>query len=62
MRVADCRDCEYFHEARWSHRYEPKNFHAIGMTHVYGRCRKNGVACREVKKCDLLFIRKESGE
>ena len=60
MKVRDCRDCEHFHEARWSHRFVPASGRAIGMTHVYGRCKKYGVECRKVKKCELE--EKENGK
>ena len=50
MKVSICRKCRYFRERRWSHRYEPRDYHPIGMTHVYGYCAYMKKRCAEVKR------------
>lgn len=50
MKVSECRKCRYFRERRWSQRYEPKDYHPIGMTHVYGWCAYRKSRCRQVKR------------
>lgn len=52
MKREDCKSCEFFRERRWVQRYEPNNYHAIGMTHIYGWCDKYGER--------LVFIKKYS--
>lgn len=52
MKVSICRKCRYFRERRWSERYKPRDYHAIGMTHVYGWCCYMKKRCIEVKRTD----------
>ena len=52
MKVSVCRKCRYFRERRWSQRYEPRDYHAIGMTHIYGYCALNKRRCMEVRTKD----------
>ena len=49
MKVSDCRKCRYKREHRWSTHYEPRYYHAIGMTHVYAWCERWKKRCSEVK-------------
>jgi len=54
MKVSVCRKCRYFRERRWSARYEPRDYHPIGMTHVYGYCAFRMLRCADVKEKDCL--------
>ena len=54
MKVSVCRKCKYFRERRWSQYYEPRNYHAIGMAHVYGYCVRMKQRCTEVKSNDCV--------
>lgn len=54
MKVSVCRKCRYFRERRWSQYYEPRNYHPIGMTHVYAYCALRKVRCTEVSDRDCL--------
>ena len=54
MKVSICRKCRYFRKHRWSQRYEPKNYHAIGFSHVYGWCAYMKKRCIDVKKNDCI--------
>ena len=40
MKVSVCRN---FRERRWSQYYEPRDYHPIGMTHVYAYCVKGSL-------------------
>ena len=52
MRVRDCEQCSYYCRASWCEKYYPKNYHAIGMTHAYGYCKRFGKPCRRIKNCE----------
>lgn len=52
MKVSNCKSCPFFVYVRWTHAYQPKNYHAIGMSHVYGYCKKYEQRCSWVKKCE----------
>ena len=54
MKVSICRKCKHFRERRWSQYYEPRNYHAIGMTHVYGYCTRMKQRCVDVKDNDCV--------
>ena len=51
MIVKKCEQCEYYRRRVWSHRYYPKGYHAIGMSHAYGYCTIHEMRCISVKKC-----------
>lgn len=51
MKVSICEKCPFYKRKRWSHRYEPTEYHAIGMTHAYGYCTYFNKRCAEIKKC-----------
>ena len=50
MKVSVCRKCRHFRERRWSHRYEPRDYHPIGMTHVYAYCALRKLRCADVNE------------
>jgi hypothetical protein len=52
MKVKDCEKCEHRQRRVWSQYYEPKDYHAIGMSHAYAYCTKHQKRVRDVKKCD----------
>ena len=52
MKVKKCESCEYYERRRWSHRYEPSRYHAIGMSHGYGYCLKHQRRCSQITKCE----------
>ena len=52
MVVKNCEKCMYCERRVWSHYYEPKNYHPIGMSHAYAYCRKHKQRVSKVKKCD----------
>ncbi len=51
MNVRKCEKCESYERRRWSSYYQPNGYHAIGMTHAYGYCRKYKARCLNVQKC-----------
>ena len=53
MRVKDCKGSNCSHCVRrvWSHEYEPKNYHKIGMSHAYAHCDLHNKRVSEVKDC-----------
>lgn len=54
MKVGVCRKCRYFREHHWSTYYEPRNYHAIGIPHVYGYCALMKKRCLDVKITDCI--------
>jgi len=56
MKVSKCERCKHYKRRVWSQRYEPTNYHAIGMSHAYGYCTAHKRRCREVRKseCDRI--------
>ena len=54
MKVADCRQCHHMRERRYSTYHEPRNYHPIGMSHVYAWCEACKLRCSEVKKRDCV--------
>lgn len=52
MKVGICRKCRYFRERRWSQYYKPRDYHPIGMTHVYAYCARWKKRCTEIKDTD----------
>ena len=52
MKVSICEKCPFYQRRTWSSYYEPKNYHAIGISHAYGYCKHAGKRCLEVKKKD----------
>lgn len=52
MKVGECRDCKYCVRRCWTQYYQPKNYHAIGMTHAYAFCKKHDRRVSEIKSCD----------
>ena len=51
MRVKDCLGCEYCERLKWTHEHQPKNYHTIGMSHVYRSCLLAKDRLLNVKKC-----------
>lgn len=54
MKVSVCRKCRHFRKHRWSQYYEPRNYHPIGMSHVYGYCAYMKRRCSDVKINDCI--------
>lgn len=54
MKVRDCKKCTHYDRHRYSTYKKPKNYHPIGIPHVYGFCELLHKKCSEVKKseCD----------
>ena len=52
MKVKVCQCCEFFKRRTYSTYYVPKNYHPIGMSHVYGYCSFHNKRVSDVKKCE----------
>ena len=53
MKVNDCKNCPYFKIGRWVTYHQPNNYHAIGITHRYGYCKKYKQRCLKIKNCEV---------
>jgi len=51
MRVSFCKKCKDYRRYKWSTYHIPAKFHAIGISHIYAFCEKEGIRCIKVKKC-----------
>jgi hypothetical protein len=49
MKVSICEKCPFYQRRTWSTYYEPKGYHAIGISHAYGYCKFARQRCLEVK-------------
>ena len=52
MKVSNCENCIHSQKRRWSSYYEPKNYHPIGMSHVFMVCCLNNKRALEVRKSE----------
>lgn len=49
MKVSECKKCIYSQRKSWSTSYKPKNYHCIGVSHVYCFCELLQKRCLDVK-------------
>lgn len=52
MKCGICEKCPFYQRRKWSKRYEPNNYHAIGMSFAYGYCKLLQKRCGKVAKKD----------
>lgn len=56
MKVKDCEKCDHCQRRTWAQRYQPSNYHAIGMSHAYHVCLIASKRCLDVKKCPKINV------